>query len=488
MNAELKQALIEAAVEKARVDFYAFVQLMAPLVIPEDFRDGRHIALICHELQEIEQKRNDRLMLEMSPGSMKSKITSVLFPAWLLGVHPNWQILAVSHTKELAEKFGRETKNLVDSPDYQVVFPRTKVRSDSRAAARWGTTEKGEYYATGAGASIAGFRGNVILADDLLSEQTAYSKIDREKVVNWWAPGLRSRLLPDGGIVLVNTRWHLADVSGSLRQLAKSNPEADQWRTITIPAILDAASADLLELEEGSSYWPELWSTELLLKTRENMAPARWSSLYMQDPTADGGSIFDMADFEDWPEASPPPIEYILVSADTAFSKSETADYSALQVWGIFQHMGIPNMIMLGSRKERYSFDELMEEIKQLHWAHEADLIVVEKKASGQSVIQELQRQGLPVWAYTPDRDKVTRAHAAQPIVKAGRVWLPKTRGWAKDFLMEAQAFPVGAHDDQVDAAVMAILWLRSSYKIRMPDDPEDAKPKPSEGGYWFLS
>jgi hypothetical protein len=273
-----RKALIEAAMAKARTSFHAFVELMAPLVIPEDYKPGRHIELICWELQEIEAKRNDRLMLEMPPGSMKSKITSVLFPAWILGVHPNWQILAVSHSKELAEKFGRETKNLVETPEYQALFPDTRIRPDSRAAARWGTTAKGEYYCTGAGANIAGFRGNIILADDLLSEITAFSKIDREKIVAWWGPGLRSRLLPGGGMVLVNTRWHLADVSGSLKALAKSNPDADQWRNISIPAILDAKSADLLELEEGSSYWPELWSTESLLKTRENLVAARWAA------------------------------------------------------------------------------------------------------------------------------------------------------------------------------------------------------------------
>lgn len=485
---ELRQALLEAAIAKARTSFRSFVLLMGPLVIPEEFKDGRHVELICHELEELEQKRNDRLMIELPPGSFKSKLTSVLFPAYLLGRHANWQILAVSHTKELAERFGRETKNLIDMPEYKAVFPSTKIRADSRAAARWGTTAGGEYYATGAGAPIAGFRGNMILADDLLSEQTAYSKVEREKIIDWWAPGLRSRLLPNGGIVLINTRWHLADVSGYLKKKAKDDPEADQWRSISIPAILDEKSAALLELEEGTSYWPELWSTELLLKTKANLVPSRWASLYMQDPTAEGGSMFDMADFEDWDRPKPPIVDYILLSCDTAFSKSETADYSALQVWGIFEHMGIPNMILLGCRKSRWSFDDLMTEIKHLHWAHEVDMILVEKKASGQSVIQELQRQGLPVYAWTPERDKVARAHAAQPIVKAGRVWMPKTKSWAKDFLIEAQSFPVGEHDDQVDAMVQAVLWMRQSYRVGHPDDPTEKRPdRNAVGGYWSL-
>ena len=485
---KLHQELLARAVEKAREDFHAFMLLMAPLVIPEEFKDGTHLRVLAEKLEAVERKENDRLMIEMSPGSMKSKTASVLFPAWLLGRHPNWQILAVSHTKELAERFGREIRNLIATQEYQIIFPETKLRTDSRAAARWGTTKGGEYFAAGAGAQIAGFRGNVIIADDLISEQTAYSKIEREAIINWWGPGLRSRLLPGGGIVLINTRWHLADVSGHLRALAKSNPGADQWETVTIPAILDRQSAELLDLPEGESYWPEMWPTDMLLKTRENIAPARWAALYMQNPTAEGGSIFDAADLEDWDAPEPPKVEYIFITADTAFSTKETADYSALQAWGIFFLGGIPQMICLGAKKGRWSFNDLMEEVKRLHWSHDADVIVVENKASGQSLIQELQRQGLPVHAFTPDKDKVSRAYAAQPIVKSGCIWLPKAFGWAKELIIELQSFPVGQHDDAVDAFVMAVLFMRKQNRLIHPDDPDDPKPRESTGGYWATS
>lgn len=489
-DTELHQELLQAAIERAREDFHAFMLLMGPVVIPEDFKDGRHLQLLAKELQDIENKTNDRLMIEISPGSMKSKTASVLYPAWLLGRHPAWQILAVSHTKELAEKFGREVRNLIGTDEYKMVFPETALRTDSRAAARWGTTAGGEYFGAGAGAAIAGFRGNIIIADDLISEQTAYSKLERERIINWWAPGLRSRLLPGGGIVLVNTRWHLMDVSGYLRKLARDNPDADQWRTITIPAILNEKAAAMLGLKEGTSYWPEMWSIESLLKSRENNTPQRWASLYMQNPTADGGNVFDGDDFEDWDKADPPRCEEIFITADTAFSTKETADYSAIQVWGTFMLTGIPMILCLGAKKGRWSFNELMEEIKRLHWQHDADRIVVENKASGQSIIQELKRQGLPVVSFTPDKDKLSRAYAAQPLVKSGRVWMPKAFGWAKELIIELESFPMGEHDDSVDALVMAVLFLRNFNKIGHPDDPNDPPRKKDAGGggYWKLN
>lgn len=489
MTDDLHQQLLAAAIKKARKDFHAFMLLMAPLTIPEEFKDGAHLRLLGTKLADVESGACERLMIEMSPGSMKSKTASVLFPLWILGVHPNWQILAVSHTKELAEKFGREVRNLMDTDEYRMIFPKTQVRKDSRAAARWGTTAGGEYYATGAGAQIAGFRGNVIIADDLISEQTAYSKLEREKILQWWGPGLRSRLLPNGRIVLINTRWHLADVSGHLRNLAKSNPNADQWETITIPAILDKASAEMLGLPEGETYWPEMWPTELLLKTRENISPQRWSSLYMQNPMAEGGSLFEDNDFQDWTNPEPPKVEYIFVTADTAFSTKEKADYSALQVWGLFWLAGLPQIVCLGAKKGRWAFNDLLEEIKRLHWQHDADVIVVENKASGQSIIQELQRQGLPVFGFTPDRDKLTRAHAVQPIVRSGCVWLPKAFGWAKDLLMDLLAFPVGEHDDAVDAFVMAVMFMRKQNRLIHPDDPDDPRPRDQGwSGYGSLS
>src|SRR3990167_2843215 len=161
------------AIQKARVNFYSFVKLFAPLVLPENFIEGRHIELIADKLQSIEEGKIKRLQVFISPGSMKSKLCSVLYPAWVLGRHPNWPMLQISHSATLAETFGREVRDLSNDPLFKEVFPAFELRSDVKAAGRWETSSGGRYMAAGALAQIAGFRARLAVLDDVLSEQTA---------------------------------------------------------------------------------------------------------------------------------------------------------------------------------------------------------------------------------------------------------------------------------------------------------------------------
>jgi predicted phage terminase large subunit-like protein len=203
-------ALVQLVVVRARNDFYTYLKLMAPVILPEKFRDGRHIKLVCGLVQETEKsvtegqqcERKIQPMISLPPGGMKSVTCSQLFPSWVLGRHPNWYILAVGHTEDFAiDNFGRKTQDIVKSKQYGVVFPGMQLRADVKAAGRWMTTARGTFLCAGAGNSIAGRRAHIAILDDVISEQTAKSDKETKDIIEWYPGGLLSRLLPDGCVV-----------------------------------------------------------------------------------------------------------------------------------------------------------------------------------------------------------------------------------------------------------------------------------------------
>lgn len=495
----LLSELIEDATKRAREDFYIYTQLMAPVILPEGFKDGRHIELICRELERIEQSvvkgAPERVQIFLPPGSMKSKLLN-LFVTWCLGRHPKWNILHIGHSTQFAEdNFGRQIRDVIRSLEYSSVFPGTKVRSDVRASGRWSTTEGGQYYCTGVGTRIAGRRAHLSICDDVISEQTAYSKLEREKINDWYVPGLQSRLLPNGAEAIINTRWHLEDLSGYLINIDRDSKRP--WRVISIPAILDKESAELLGLEEGGSFWPELWPLEVLLEKKNSRGMTRevWASLYMQNPIPVEGSLISPDFIKIWDRDDPPPVSYIVVSMDTAFSTSQRADYSAVTVWGVFKTLQVnfrgveeevSNIILLDAKKGHWSFNELCEKTVEFNKTYFPDIILIEKKASGQSLIQEMKRRALPIKEYLPDRDKWTRLHATLPFFESSRVWFPKKK-WANEVVTELTSFPHVPHDDYVDSTSQAILWLRDRYLVgnngySVDEDEEDTRPRVT---YW---
>lgn len=486
--------LYDKLIERARESFYVFVKLMASEILPEEFIDGRHIEMICSELQKVEEsvanpkQSPDRLQLFLPPGSMKSKLASNLFPAWCLGKHPNWCFLAVGSSFEFAvDNFGRPTKDLVDLDQYKAIFPDTILKKDVQAAGRWDTTKKGRFVAVGVGQGIAGRRAHITICDDVMTEQT--SDIERTKINNWYQKGLRTRLLPSGGEIIINTRWHLEDLSGYMTKIDERTERP--WKIIALPAILNESARVLLRREGdpedkyqvGTSFWPEFWPTSVLLEKKETMAPNEWNALYMQTPTAEDGSIVKRHNFRVWESEKPPTCKYILVSMDTAFSAKETADYSAFTVWGVFNHTELDfegrertlnNVILLSAGKNRWDFAELCNKAVEIYEKYTPDFFIIEDKASGQSLIQELRKRQLPIVPFMPEKDKLFRLHACTPFFQAGRVWVPENKSWAEEVVSETIAFPAAPHDDLTDTVSQAILWLRDTYNIDNDGYPTD--------------
>ena len=491
------EELIKEAIEAARHDLLAFCMLMDP-----NFVVAPHLRLMADKLMEMYLGSCPRLMIFMPPRSGKSQMTSIYAPAWFLGHVPSWQMIGASHSSNLIEDFSREVRNLVNSDIYQAIFPGVSLRADSRAANRWHTNSKGIYTAIGVGGHMAGRGANCAFIDDPISEQDAYSKAKRQRVNKWYPGGLRTRLMPNGRVVIVMTRWNEDDLAGFLIKQSDHNPRADQWEVIRFPGILDKEACEMLkesrekcieqrllpenypQMKVGETYWPVMpghenrdtglrgWTTEELLDTKENTPPHEWEALYMQRPTADQGNILKTGWWKVWEERRPPGCDYVLMSMDTAFSERDSADYTAITTWGIFkdQH-SVSQMIMLGAQKGRWSYPDLRRKTFDLYNYHMPDAVLIEKKASGQSLLQDMRAAGVPVLEYNPDKDKIARAYACTPLFQAGRIWVPKEKRWAEEVIHECATFPAADYDDYVDTVTQAIIWMKDGAWVTHPDD-----------------
>ena len=306
--------------------------------------------------------------------------------------------------------------------------------------------------------------------------------------------------MPNGSIVIINTRYHEDDLCGWLLRQESQIELENKWEVIKIPAWVDEPSSKMLNLPVGSSYFPEWKPSEILKNDEEEIKASNgsryWESLYMQNPVPDTGGIIKKKWLKWWDYDEPPPCDYIIQTYDTAFSTKTTADFSVIQTWGIFEHMEtdstgrenwVSNLILLGNEKGRFDYPALRTKAQELYDYHKPDVCIIEKKASGQSLIQDLRRAGLPVLDYIPDRDKTARVYAATPLMEAGRVWLPKGYEWSDDLYGEAITFPNARHDDQVDAMTMAIHYMKESWNLLHPDDPdyEEGYERKKRVAYW---
>ena len=482
---------------RAKDDFLTFVKVFAPTLV-SDFKMGRHIKLLCSKLQGVVDGDIKRLMVFLPPRSSKSLICSKLFPAWYIGNFANHEIMSVSHSDQLASDFGRTVRDIVNTEKFQRIFKGVALRSDVKAAGKWKTNKNGSYYAAGVRSQVAGRGANIALLDDVMSEEDSFSQTGRKYIKEWYPAGLRTRLMPNGSIIIINTRYHYDDLCGWLLKQEKTAKQSTYpWEVISIPEWLNEEAAELLDLPVGSSYFPE-WKSDEILRIDEQEIRASngaryWNSLYMQDPSPDDGGIIKKKYINWWEYEDPPECQFIIQTYDTAFSTSKQADYSVIQTWGIFHDYDedyghSSHLILLGNTRGRYEYPELRRIAQELYRDFRPDVCIIERKASGQSLIQDMRRAGLPVLDYLPDKDKVARVYASTPMMEAGRVWLPKNKIWADDLFSECMSFPNGSHDDQVDCLTMAIHYMRDSWNLTHPEDPsweDDGSKKDKRVAYW---
>ena len=454
--------------ERAADDFMVFVGEMWP-----NFIHGRHHEKMARAFERVANGECKRLIINMPPRHTKSEFASYLLPSWFFGKNPGKKIIQTSHTAELAVGFGRKVRNLVDSANYKRIFPALDLQSDSKAAGRWNTNFGGEYFAIGIGGAVTGKGADILIIDDPHSEQeAAMAQVNPEiydKTYEWYTSGPRQRLQPGGAIVIVMTRWSKRDLTGQVVKAAAQR-SGEEWEVIEFPAILPS----------GKPLWPEFWSLKELQALKEELPNPKWMAQYMQQPTSDVSAIVKREWWKIWPHDRPPSCEFIIQSWDTAFLKTERADYSACTTWGVFYQdddrgVSRANIILLNAFKKRMEFPELKQRAFEEFKEWEVDSLIVEAKAAGSPLIFELRAMGIPVQEFTPSKgnDKIARLNAVADMFASGHVWVPNTH-WAEELIEEVASFPSGEHDDLVDSMTQALLRYRRGGFIQLESDEED--------------
>lgn len=459
--------------ELCQTKFIKFVERVWPTFI-----SGRHHKRMAEAFERVANGTCKRLIINMPPRHTKSEFASYLLPAWFLGKYPNKKVIQSSNTGELAVGFGRKVRNLVDSEVYHDIFPELTLQADSKAAGRWNTSKGGDYFAIGVGGTVTGKGADVLIIDDPHSEQEAAMAASNpevyDKVYEWYTSGPRQRLQPGGAIVIVMTRWAQRDLTGQVLKSAAQRSGED-WEVIEFPAILPS----------GTPLWPEFWSLPELEALREELPNSKWQAQYQQNPVGNESAIVKRDWWQWWEKDQPPQCSYILQTWDTAFEKTQRADYSAGTTWGVFtndEDNSSQNIILLNTYRKRVEFPDLKRDVIAEYKEFEPDGVLIEKKASGAPLIYELRAMGIPVQDYTPGKgqDKIARLNSVSDIIASGKVWVPRTR-WAEELVDEIAAFPSGEHDDLVDATTLALMRFRQGGFLRLPsDEPEEIK--------WFKS
>ena len=459
---------------KAKEDFLSFVKCVWP-----DFIEGSHHRHIAKKFNDLATGKITRLIVNMPPRHTKSEFASYLLPSWMVGREPKLKIIQATHTGELAVRFGRKAKHLIDSEDYSKIF-KTSLQEDSKAAGRWETAQGGEYFAAGVGGAITGRGADLLIIDDPHSEQDALSPNAMESAYEWYTSGPRQRLQPGGKIILVMTRWSTKDLTGMLMR-NQGEAKVDQWEVVEFPALMDHGSGQV-------PVWPEYWKLDELEKVKATLPVAKWNAQWMQNPTAEEGAIIKREWWRKYEGENIPKLQHVIQSYDTAFLKKETADYSAITTWGIFypNEDSAANLILLDAIKGRYEFPELRRLALQQYEYWKPETVIIEAKASGLPLTYELRKMDIPVVNFTPSKgnDKHARVNAVAPLFESGMIWAPEQK-FAEEVIEECAAFPYGDHDDLVDSTTQAIMRFRQGGLIGHPEDYVDAKAEKTKRKYY---
>lgn len=418
------------------------------------FEPAKHHRLVIDKLEAVASGDIARLAIFMPPGSAKSTYASILFPPWLLAHLDTCNIIAASHTTELAEKWGRRVRNLISEHSKTLGIG---LSDDSQAAGRWALTSGSEYYAAGVGTGIAGFRARLGIIDDpIRSRQDADSELIRDRIWDWYINDFRTRLVPGASEVLIQTRWHEDDLAG--RALNHS-----QWDVVSLPAI--AEENDPLGRTAGDPLWDDAYGYGQQLVELRKTTPARtWSALYQQRPAPEEGDYFKTEWLQEHDEVPDLARMQVYGGSDYAVT-ADGGDYTVHCVVGVDPD---GELWLLDIWRKQASSDvwvealcDLIRKYKPLEWAEETGQI---RAAVGPLIDRRMRERD----AYTarqmfPTRgDKAVRAQAIRGRIASRGIRIPRHATWYPDLRSELLSFPAGKHDDQVDALGLVGQLLES--------------------------
>lgn len=446
--------------QKARLEcrssLLRYIERLSPEAPP-----ARHHRLLIEKLEAVERGEIKRLMVFMPPGSAKSFYASVMFPGWYLGRNPARNVIAASYGQELADKFGRKVRGFVSGPEWADIFA-NGLSKESTSAGRWALQSGGEYYAVGLQGGITGFRADLGIIDDpVKSREEAESPTIRKKIKDAYKDDFWTRLKPGAAVIVIMTRWHPDDLAGWL--LSEQESGGERWEVLSLPML--AEKNDPLGRAVDEPLWPEWFTSDMISEARRDSR--KWSALYQQRPVPLEGGIFKAHWFKRY-EAPKDEYDQVVQSWDTAYKPGQLNDPSCCTTWGVRKD-GYDLLDVLCKRLE---YPDLKSRVIEHAARWNAAAVLIEDKASGQSLLQDLRREtALPAIAINPKGDKVMRASAVSSLIEAGKVALPQHAAWLTDYEMEMLTFPNAPHDDRVDATSQFLEWIRAKgsaeYRIR---------------------
>ena len=403
--------------------------------------DCAHLVYIREQLDRVTAGDIRKLMVFLPPRHGKSELVTIRYPAWTLERDPRKRVIIGSYNATLAEKFSRRTR--------RICATRTELSNERIAVSDWETAAGGGLRAVGVGGGVTGQGGDLLIVDDpVKSREEANSQAYRERVWDWYINDLYTRQEPGAAIVLIMTRWHMDDLAGRIL----ASEQAGEWTVITLPAFAEVG--DPLGRSEGEALWLDRYDEAELERIRTALGSS-FQALYQQRPSALEGAIFKRDWWRYYREA--PKFNRIVQSWDTAFKAGHDNDFSVCTTWGEVA----TGWYLLDRWKRRVEFPSLKAMAATLGEQFHPNVVLVEDKASGQSLIQELKRDTrLPILAIKVDSDKVSRAYAVTPSIETGRVFLPESAPWLVDYLDSMAAFPNAAYDDDVDSTTQALNYL----------------------------
>ena len=446
-----------------------------------DFYDNWHIDAIADHLQAVVKGDIKRLIINIPPRHMKSISVAVALPAWTWTIQPEKKFLYASYAGSLSIRDSVKCRRLIDSRWYKEHFGgEFKLTTDQNQKQRFENDKTGQRIATSVDGALTGEGGDIIVIDDPHNVREAESSTVREGVLEWWDQAMQTRLNDPktGAFIIIMQRVHETDLTGHILRT-----EYDDWDHLCLPARYEIGHPTPTRsrlgftdprTKEGDLLWPERIDVKTLDSLEKSLGSYASAGQLQQRPMPKGGGILKAEWWVPWEKDDLPDIEYVLQSWDTAFSTKEKTSYSARTTWGVFRDRGMTCAIVLEMWYDRVTYPELRKLAQEAYQDWQPDAVLIEKKASGQSLLQDLRMAGVPVLEYLPDRDKEARAHASSALLEDGRIYFPFDKKWAKNLIDICAAFPATDNDDIVDTCTQAWLRLRKGWFVTHSEDYEE--------------
>ncbi len=467
---DIAPLMLRARDESLRSHFSAFIGKCFAAVDPSTpYLHNWHIDAVAEHLEATRRSDITRLIINMPPRALKSVCVSVAWPAWLLGHHPNMRIMAASYSQSLSLRHALDTRLIVSTPWFERMFPRFNITHGQNEKHKFVTTERGFRFATSVGGTATGEGGDVLIIDDPLNPIQAASRIEREFASSWFDQTFATRLndKAHGRIVVVMQRLHKEDLTGHLL-------EKGGWEHLCLPAIAETRTIIPLSGREfireiGDILHPSREGELLLARAKRELGSFGFAAQYQQAPILSDGGMIEATWLQTYP--STPPLDAfsrITQSWDTAIKAATHHDASVCLTFGEMDG----RHYLLDALAIRAEYPQLKRTITELASRYRPNAVLIEDKASGQSLLQDLRRESnLNLIPRMPRGDKITRLAAISPMIESGKLLLPRHSTWLTDFLQELLNFPHAPHDDYVDALTHYLGWVRdqqgTSQRIR---------------------